>query len=174
MPWTTSRRLSTVVKEMSKVARQEQRAAIRDIGLKARDLARANAVAGLRKDIKVSEVKETAQTLYVEVGSESKIVKWNEEGTGVYGPTGQRITPKNAKALAWQVKGPISYGKGVTFKKGRAVRPMSRAVTMIFRRSVAGVKGRWFIKRAIQSPELANYRRARMKQMTERIKAAAK
>jgi hypothetical protein len=39
----------------------------------------------------------------VEVGTSVKnYPRWLQEGTGVFGPTGQRIFPKNKKALAWE------------------------------------------------------------------------
>ena len=37
----------------------------------------------------------------IEVGTNVPYGRWNQEGTGIYGPTGQRIFPKNKKALAW-------------------------------------------------------------------------
>src|ERR1017187_857676 len=38
----------------------------------------------------------------VEVGTSVKdYPRWNQEGTGIYGPTGKEIFPKNKKALAW-------------------------------------------------------------------------
>jgi phage gpG-like protein len=37
----------------------------------------------------------------VTVGTNVPYARWNQEGTGIYGPTGQRIFPKTAKALAW-------------------------------------------------------------------------
>lgn len=54
------------------------------------------------------------------VGSMSKVGLYLEKGTGVHGPTGQRITPHTASMLAW--KG----GDG----------------TMIFAHSTAGMKAR--------------------------------
>jgi phage gpG-like protein len=37
----------------------------------------------------------------VEVGTNVFYARWLQEGTGIYGPTGQRIFPKTKKALAW-------------------------------------------------------------------------
>jgi phage gpG-like protein len=36
-----------------------------------------------------------------EVGTNVFYARWLQEGTGIYGPTGQRIFPKTKKALAW-------------------------------------------------------------------------
>lgn len=58
----------------------------------------------------------------IEVGTNVPYARWNQEGTGIYGPSGQRIFPKNAKALAFD--GP----------SGR-----------IFVRSIAGIKPRRFL-----------------------------
>lgn len=50
-----------------------------------------------------------------------------EEGTGIYGDRGSRITPKAAKVLAWKGSG-----------------------GMVFARSVAGIKARPFFKPGIE------------------------
>lgn len=58
------------------------------------------------------------------VGSNIPYAKYQEFGTGVYGPKGSPIVPKRAKFLAWQSKG------------GQWIRA----------RSVAGVKPRHFLQ----------------------------
>jgi hypothetical protein len=37
----------------------------------------------------------------IEVGTNVPYARWMQEGTGIYGPSGQRIFPKHAKALAF-------------------------------------------------------------------------
>jgi hypothetical protein len=49
----------------------------------------------------------------IEVGSVLPYARMLQEGTGVYGPTGQPITPKNAKALAFEVDGKTVFAKSV-------------------------------------------------------------
>ena len=39
------------------------------------------------------------------------ILRGLEEGTGIYGPRGARIVPKNAKVLAWRSRKPVSGTK---------------------------------------------------------------
>lgn len=63
-----------------------------------------------------------------EVTVNEKYGEWIENGTGIYGPTGQRITPKKAKALAWMGAG-----------------------GMVFARSIKGMKARPFFKPGIQN-----------------------
>lgn len=46
-----------------------------------------------------------------------------EEGTGIYGEKGSRITPKSAKVLAWKGDGGIVFAKSV---KGIKARPFFR------------------------------------------------
>jgi HK97 gp10 family phage protein len=49
-----------------------------------------------------------------------KYGEYIEKGTGIYGPTGSRITPKNAKALSFTVGGQRVFAKSV---KGMKARP---------------------------------------------------
>jgi phage gpG-like protein len=37
----------------------------------------------------------------VTVGTNIPYARWNQQGTGIFGPSGQRIFPTHAKALAW-------------------------------------------------------------------------
>jgi hypothetical protein len=65
----------------------------------------------------------------------AKYGPWVEQGTGIYGPFGTPIVPVRAKALAW--KG--SDGK------------------MIFARSVKGMQGKFYMKRAFEkAPDIVN------------------
>jgi len=61
------------------------------------------------------------------VSVEEKYGQWIESGTGIYGPTGQRIQPKSAKVLAWQ-----------------------GATGMMFARSIKGMKPRPFFKPGVE------------------------
>jgi phage gpG-like protein len=59
----------------------------------------------------------------IEVGTSVKnYPRWLQEGTGIYGPTGKEIFPKNKKALAWG--GPVKEGGHVVRSiKGSPARP---------------------------------------------------
>jgi len=69
---------------------------------------------------------------------------WLEEGTGIYGPTGSRITPKKAKALAWGSGG-----------------------SMVFARSTKGMKARPFFKPGIEKS--VEYINAQFQKVIERL-----
>lgn len=82
----------------------------------------------LRADI-WSEVGIVDGAPTARIGSSVDYALEVHEGTGIYGPTGRRITPKSAKALRWQ-------GRGA----GGAVR---------FARSVAGSPPRRYLRNAL-------------------------
>lgn len=39
--------------------------------------------------------------------------RWQDEGTGIFGPSGMRIFPKTAKALRFEIGGEVLYRKSV-------------------------------------------------------------
>jgi len=47
--------------------------------------------------------KKATFNLYLITNSEgeSKLINWVNNGTGIYGPSGKRIKPKNSKLLSW-------------------------------------------------------------------------
>lgn len=45
---------------------------------------------------------------------------WVEQGTGLYGPRGQRITPRSAKVLAWSTDGGMAFAR---WTRGMRARP---------------------------------------------------
>lgn len=62
-------------------------------------------------------------------------------GTGIYGPEGKPITPKNARFLAWQVKGSAGHllvASGVRKRKGKFTHDPRRDVGLVFAKSVRG------------------------------------
>jgi hypothetical protein len=70
------------------------------------------------------------------VGTVDKRGPWFEFGTGIHGPTGQRITPKHANVMAWP--------GGSTRLTGAATAGSSGA--MIFAKSTKGmVKAPWLV-----------------------------
>lgn len=78
----------------------------------------------LRSSIRGSMVGKNHGRTYAVMGSGVNYTPFVEHGTGIYGPRGQRIRPRSAKALAWTPK-------TVT---GRPVKGAGKIV----RRSVAG------------------------------------
>ena len=87
-----------------------------------------------------------------QIYNDTKYVKFLDEGTGIYGPRGQEITPKKGKFLRFQWdKAPstIKPGKGgfYFFRSVKGIKPFH-----IIKKSVATTKPRipQFIQRAIR------------------------
>lgn len=55
----------------------------------------------------------TVRDVYGIVEVAEKYGEWIENGTGIYGPTGQRIVPKSAKALAFTYMGKKVFARSV-------------------------------------------------------------
>jgi phage gpG-like protein len=49
----------------------------------------------------------------VTVGTNLQYAKWLQEGTGIYGSTGQPIVPKSGKALRFQLGGAVVFARSV-------------------------------------------------------------
>lgn len=79
-----------------------------------------------------------------QVSVDEKYGQFIEEGTGIYGKTGARITPKTAKVLAWKGAG-----------------------GMVFARSTKGMKARPFFKPGIENA--ADYISDQFVKVIERI-----
>ena len=86
----------------------------------------------------------TASTATV---SGSIVNLWLDQGTGLYGPLHQRITPKAAKALRWATGGASSLRQTGRPRAGRA----GAGAGWVFARSVKGMKPRPFIARSLRS-----------------------
>lgn len=56
----------------------------------------------------------------ITVGTQLPYAKWLQEGTGIYGPSGKPITPKNARVLVFIINGVTYFCKSV---KGSPPRP---------------------------------------------------
>ncbi|MEU6932882.1 HK97 gp10 family phage protein [Streptomyces sp. NPDC046374] len=74
-----------------------------------------------------SEVEIVDGMVVGRVWSDDPVVKWLEEGTGIYGPRRQRIYPRRARVLHW-------YDGGEEF----------------FAASIKGMRPQPFMKRALQ------------------------
>jgi hypothetical protein len=93
-----------------------------------------------------------ADGLEVTVGSESPVFRWLEEGTGIYGPMGQRIYPKNARVLAWPTG---TFGpEGSLRLTGRPREGAAGAGSgMAFATSIAGMQAHHFIATAMDAAQ---------------------
>lgn len=77
------------------------------------------------------------------IGSAEKHAIMVHEGTGIYGPTGRPITPKNGTFLRW----PATNNSGA----GRRRYKGGRTEAYVYARSVKGMKGRPFLRDALEA-----------------------
>ena len=113
-------------------------------------------VAELKKAIprKTSQTSRTIHVAHADADSATvegnAVAKWLDEGTGLFGPRHQKITPRAKKALAFHVG---SFGKGGSLRltgkprKGAA----GLGATLVVVRSVRGMKPRPYVDRAIDT-----------------------
>jgi HK97 gp10 family phage protein len=167
--------------DVLRVVREEQRKALTETGRFIRAKAAKYPEKGssasykrtgtLGRSIAVSEPRAGEGGTFVEVGTNLHYAKYVEYGTGIYGPKGQPITPKTAKALAWRSVGGgakmIAFG--LAMRKGKAVRAQKRDVYMNFAKSVKGMKPWHFMEKAFTDPESEAYFKQRIEAMITRI-----
>lgn len=71
----------------------------------------------------ISHTEPAAGDAYVscQIVSAEPSSRWQDEGTGIYGPTGMRIFPTHAKALRfdWPAAGGVVYAKSVAGSPGK-------------------------------------------------------
>ena len=79
-------------------------------------------------------------TIYT--GTNVPYAKFLQEGTGVFGPSGTPIRPKNGRALAFEVNGKMVFAKSV---KGSPARPflyiddhVAQVVNQVYKRYIMG------------------------------------
>lgn len=90
------------------------------------------------------EVGTTADgTPVARVGSNLPYALYVHEGTGIYGPTGQRIRPRNASVLRWPVTNNSGRGRR-RYKGGKTAR-------FAFAKSVKGSPPRPFLAEALRA-----------------------
>ena len=93
---------------------------------KVQDLARKNLLrppggfdtGALAKSIKVTQVHIDGAIAF-RVGTDLPYWRYVHDGTGIYGPTGQPIRPKHAKALRWRGPG----GEAIFARQVKGMRP---------------------------------------------------
>lgn len=135
----------------------------------------------LGRSIAVSPVSEVSGGYRVEVGTNIPYAEAVEKGTGIYGPQGQPITPKNAKALAWLatrgrmqragLSGGVLVASGVRKSKGKLRHDRNKDSMVIFAGSVKGFPGWHFMEKAFTGQQTKTYVQSRLKQFTVRVKA---
>lgn len=134
----------------------------------------------LGRSITVSQPQATGNALYVEVGTNIPYARYVEEGTGIYGPKGQKIKPKSAKVLAWRSTGAglfsgsrsVLIAAGISKRKGRIVSNAKRDIYLNFARSVRGMRPWHYMQNAFEDPESNSYFEARCQQAATEIATA--
>lgn len=89
----------------------------------------------------VTEPDHTTADPATRIGSRVSYASNVELGTGIYGPSGMKITPKNGSVLRWPNKGGTSSG-GRRFKGGKTS-------GFVFARSVRGQPGQHMLENAL-------------------------
>lgn len=87
------------------------------------------------------ELMHDHRGLFVRVGSNLDYLMFVHEGTGIYGPTGAPIRPRNARFLRWPATN--NSGSGNRRYVGGAT------ARYVYARQVRGVKGRPFLAEAL-------------------------
>ena len=80
---------------------------------------------------------------------------WQEKGTGIYGPTGEVIRPKQAQVMAWLQTGQPYVGVAVSAFLRRRASGGNPAQYQQYAKWVKGVKPKEFMKKARTDPTIA-------------------
>lgn len=131
----------------------------------------------LGRSITMSKIEELAGQALIWVGTNLHYAKAVEYGTGIWGKYQRRITPKNAKALAWRSMGKATgpgsllIATGMGRRKGRLTHRKARDVYMNFAMSTRGMKGWHYMRSAFADPATQAYFNQRLAQMAGNLKA---
>lgn len=94
-----------------------------------------------------TELGTVRGSLCVRIGTNVAYMRYQHNGTGIYGPRGTPIVPRNGKWLVWNTRSTRAPRKTAA---GRTVRHRSLAPTgKAFAKSVRGVRPRPFLTRAL-------------------------
>ncbi len=116
-----STELAAAMKQAPQVTIQALSTAIGKTAYKVENRAKAYAPidkGSLRGSIHTQGPRATRNNVEATVGTNIKYAKWQEQGTGIYGPRKQMIVPVRAKRLAFKVGGAWVYARQV-----RGVKP---------------------------------------------------
>lgn len=98
-------------------------------------------VASIRKDVRAAPPRSVTGS----VSSDDEAALWVQRGTGVYGPTGQRIRPRTSRMLRW----PDRRGVGFVYRDSVAGQPANPFMWRgLVRGTAVGVQ-RWTLNRHI-------------------------
>lgn len=107
----------------------------------------------LRGSITVTTVRTNGATgpvTAVEVGTNVKYAMMVHNGTGVYGPTGTPIRPKNGRLLVWSVGSQVQKFRYQGSTYHRTFRGQVQRGRQIFARSVKGQPANPFLRDALR------------------------
>jgi hypothetical protein len=99
-------------------------------------------LASIGKDIRVAPGRSVTGI----VDSTDEAALWVQQGTGVYGPTGQRITPRRSRALRWPDR---RGGAGFVFRDSVAGQTANPFMWRGLRRGTLLGTQRWTLNRLI-------------------------
>lgn len=131
----------------------------------------------LGKSITFTEPHFRADEASIQVGTNLHYARYVEEGTGVYGPKGTPIKPKQAKILAWKSVGKPLSGKGKLIasgmkrRKGKLKPNAKKDTYMVFATEVQGMKPWRYMQKAFTDPKTEAYYKARLLAMLKAIQA---
>lgn len=147
--------LGVAVVNVTKVARDDARQQVRT--KKVQSVQLHYRTGQLSQGYKVAGPKFTARSAYAELYNNVKHARFVEEGTGIYGPRGQRIRPRRPNGvLAWPAGGNIRLASGAAirrrgaFKRG-VIKVTRKNANMIFARSVRGIPAFHIVRDAMRS-----------------------
>lgn len=116
-----SEELARALRRAPQITRSEFSKAIGATAFKVESLAKAKApiqYGNLRGSINTKGPTATADNVEASVGTNVAYARYQEEGTGLYGPNKRPITPQNGKFLVFTVGGKKVFAKSV-----KGVRP---------------------------------------------------
>ena len=176
------------IDQVKAVIRNAKREAVMEIGLfvvrraatyppKRPSIFRYVRTGTLGKSIAVGEIVEGENQVSLEVGTSIKYAKWVEEGTGIYGPTGQVIRAKGkafplplaAGIDVANMRGVRQTASGISKRKGKMTANTANNRYILFRRTIKGMPGWHYMKNAFAATETKDYFKFRVEQMAYQI-----
>lgn len=81
----------------------------------------SRATGALADSISHDEPQASVPLISCRITATAPYARWQDEGTGIYGPSGQRIFPTHAKALRfdWPAAGGVVFAKSVAGSPGK-------------------------------------------------------
>lgn len=110
---------------------------------------------GLLRASITHEIRSTPKGFAGRVGTNVKYARFRHDGTGIYGPFGRPIVPRNASVLRWPTRGVTSSRRSAVPGRGRVITRSQKATGFAFARSVRGTPGVPFLRNALPAATAA-------------------